>query len=106
MQQITAQQLKDKLEAPGAKPMLLDVREPWEFQICSIAGSTHIPMGQIPARLKELSKESEIVAICHYGNRSQQAALFLENQGFKNLYNLQGGVDAWGREIDPKMNKY
>ena len=106
MQQITVQQLKEKLEAPGDKPVLLDVREPWEFQICSISGSTLIPMGQIPARLKELGKESEIVAICHHGNRSQQVALFLENQGFKNLYNLQGGVDAWAREIDPKMNKY
>ncbi|HLQ24558.1 MAG TPA: rhodanese-like domain-containing protein [Acidiferrobacterales bacterium] len=106
MQQITVQQLQQKLEAPGAKPVLLDVREPWEFQICSIAGSTHIPMGQIPARLKELNKDNEIVAICHVGGRSQQVAGFLENQGFKKLYNLQGGVDAWAREIDPKMNKY
>ena len=106
MQQITVQQLKEKLESPDAKPVLLDVREPWEFQICSIAGSAHIPMGQIPARLKELGKDSEIVTICHHGSRSQQVAVFLENQGFKRLYNLQGGVDAWAREIDPQMNKY
>ncbi len=106
MKSITAQQLKDRLQGPQAKPVLLDVREPWEFQICSIPDSILMPMGQVPARAKELDKDSEIVAICHHGNRSQQVALFLEKQGFKNLYNLQGGVDAWAREVDPKMNTY
>ena len=89
-----------------AKPVLLDVREPWEFQTCHIAQSQHIPMAQVPARVSELDRDAETVVICHHGGRSMQVALFLENQGFKRVHNLAGGVDAWARSVDPAMPKY
>ena len=89
-----------------AKPLLLDVREPWEYQTCRIAGSRHIPMAQIPARRDEIDSEAEVVVICHHGGRSMQVAMFLENSGFSKLHNLAGGVDAWAKSVDPSMPVY
>ena len=106
MQSLTVRDLKARLDQAGEKPLLLDVRENWETQLCALPGSTFIPMGQIPTRVAELDSEREIVVICHHGVRSQHVAYYLANQGFKKLYNLQGGVDAWAREIDPTMHKY
>ena len=106
MQQMTVRDLKTRLDQPGEKPLILDVRENWETKLCALPGSTLIPMGQIPGRVAELAPEREIVVVCHHGVRSMHAAYFLANQGFKKLYNLQGGVDAWAREIDPAMHKY
>ena len=87
-------------------PLLLDVREPWEFQTCHIAGARHVPMNELPARLDELDPDAEVVAICHHGARSQQVAYFLARQGFARVHNLAGGVDAWARTIDPAMPVY
>lgn len=106
MQSMTVRELKARLDAPQEKPLILDVRENWETQLCALPGSTFIPMGQIPARVADLDVEHEIVVVCHHGVRSLQVAYYLANQGFKKLYNLQGGVDAWAREIDPAMHKY
>ena len=107
MQQIRARQLADWLSDDSRKkPVLLDVREPWEFALCSLPGSQHIPMHLIPQRLAELNPNDEIVAICHHGGRSMQAAMFLERQGFSTLFNLMGGVDAWANEVDPKLPRY
>lgn len=106
MQQMTVRELKTRLDQTGAKPVILDVREDWETKLCALPGSTLIPMGQISARSAELDPESEIVVICHHGIRSLHVAKFLADQGFKRLYNLQGGVDAWAREIEPTMHKY
>lgn len=106
MQQMTVHQLKERLDRPGPKPVILDVREGWELGICALPGSTHIPMGQIPARLDELDPGRETVVVCHHGVRSLRVAYFLASRGFGALYNLQGGVDAWAREIDPAMRKY
>ena len=95
--------------APAATreaPLLLDVREPWEFRICSIQGSQLIPMGQIPASIKALDPERETVVICHHGIRSRQVAMFLEYQGFSKVINLAGGVDAWARDIARMMPTY
>lgn len=99
------EELKKRLEQ-GRQPVILDVREPWEFGICALPGSTHIPMGQIPQRLQELNKEDEIVVVCHHGSRSAFVAQFLQQQGFSKLYNLQGGVSAWAQYIDPQMRQY
>ena len=106
MQQMTVRELKERLARPGAKPVLLDVREGWEINICALPAAVHIPMGQIPARIGELSHEQEMVVVCHHGVRSLRVAHFLESRGFSKLYNLQGGVDAWAREIDPAMHTY
>ncbi len=89
-----------------ASPLLLDVREPWEFDICHIAGSNNLPMGQIPQRVEELADSAEIVVICHHGVRSQQVIRFLQSQMNASLINLDGGVDAWAREVDRDMPLY
>jgi len=89
-----------------ATPLLLDVREPWEFDICHIAGSNNLPMGQIQQRVEELADSGEIVVICHHGVRSQQVILFLQGQMDASLINLDGGVDAWAREVDRDMPLY
>jgi rhodanese-related sulfurtransferase len=88
------------------KPLLLDVREPWEWQAARIEGSQHIPMREVPARLGELDADQELVAICHHGGRSQQVAMFLEKNGFSKVHNLTGGVDAWSRTVDPAVPLY
>lgn len=89
-----------------AKPLLLDVREPWEFQTCHIEGSQHIPMGAIPARVTELDADAEVVVICHHGGRSAQVGIFLERQGFQRVINLAGGVAQWAAQVDPRMPQY
>ena len=89
-----------------SSPLLLDVREAWEFEICHIDGSTNIPMGQIPQRLQELPDDGEVVVICHHGVRSQQVILFLQAQTNVRLINLDGGVDAWARAVDRDMPVY
>jgi rhodanese-related sulfurtransferase len=107
MTQITPQLLQQWLADTGRKPpVLLDVREPWEYQTCRIEGSTLVPMNTIPARVRELDSDTEIVVICHHGARSFQVAVFLERNGFSNLYNLQGGVNAWADQVEPTMPRY
>ena len=87
-------------------PLLLDVREPWEFQTCSIAGSRLLPMGEIAARKDELDAQAEVIVICHHGGRSMQVAMFLEKSGFAKVHNLAGGVDSWARTVDTAMPVY
>jgi rhodanese-related sulfurtransferase len=89
-----------------AKPLLLDVREPWEHRICRIEGAELVPMQTVPAKVDELPADRPIVCFCHHGGRSMQVALFLEHQGFGDVYNLTGGVDAWARQVDPAMPTY
>lgn len=88
------------------QPLLLDVREPWEWQTARIEGAVHIPMREVPARVGELERGREVVSICHHGGRSQQVALFLEKHGFAKIHNLQGGLDAWSRTVDPAVPVY
>ena len=107
MTQITPQLLQQWLADTGRKPpLLLDVRAPWEYQTCRIAGSTLVPMNTIPARVPELDPDTDTVVICHHGARSFQVALFLERNGFTKLYNLQGGVQAWADQVEPAMPRY
>ena len=106
MQQMTVHELKERLAQDGGKPVLLDVREDWELNICSLSGALHIPMGQVPTRTEELDPEQELVVVCHHGVRSMRVVQYLASRGFRKLYNLQGGVNAWAREIDPAMQTY
>ncbi len=89
-------------------PVLLDVREPHEFEYCHIENSVNVPLGQIPAELQELDPEQEYVLICHHGVRSQRAGMFLAGNGFDadKLINLVGGIEAWACEVDPSMPRY
>jgi len=104
MGNISVAQLAAQLQ--NEKPLLLDVREPWEYEICHIDGSINIPMGHIPQQLAQLQGATEIVVICHHGIRSQNVIQFLQQQSINGLVNLDGGVDAWAREVDLDMPLY
>lgn len=106
MKRFSARQLHEHLQITREPPVLVDVREPWEYEIVRIPGSVHIPLAQIQERLDELDPEREIVMICHHGVRSRHAAQFLENQGYGKLINLEGGIDAWARAIDTTLATY
>ncbi|MFC5430266.1 rhodanese-like domain-containing protein [Paraburkholderia denitrificans] len=107
MQNLNAPDLADWLaDTARAAPVLLDVREPWEIETAQIAGCVWIPMNEIPARSEELDDEAPIVCVCHHGRRSASVAMFLESRGFTKVFNLQGGIDAWSREVDPKVPTY
>ena len=107
MRQITPSRLVSRLEdRTCSPPVLLDVREPWEFETCRIDGAVSMPMRSVASRVAELNSDDEIVVICHHGARSYQVALFLEQSGFADVANLQGGVEAWARDVDPAMARY
>ncbi|HMK30863.1 MAG TPA: rhodanese-like domain-containing protein [Terriglobales bacterium] len=104
--EITPEELQDKLRA-GDRPVLLDVREPWEYEAARIGGSTHIPMDQIPNRVhQELDPDQHIVVICHHGVRSANVANWMRQQGFDKAQSLRGGLDRWSRQIDPAVPTY
>ena len=107
MKQITPRELADWLgDERREKPVLLDVREPWEYDKAHIEGAKLIPMREVPGRIEEIDQEKDVVAICHHGGRSMQVAMFLEKQGFKRVHNLVGGIDAWSRSVDPAVPVY
>ena len=105
MREMTPTQLREHLNS-GADPLLLDVREPWEYRICCLKNAQLVPMRTIPSMFGELDPQRETVVICHHGIRSRQVAMFLDHQGFGNVINLQGGVDAWAKQVDPLMPTY
>jgi rhodanese-related sulfurtransferase len=105
VKQISASELRTKIH--NEEPLvMLDVREPSEFQYARIASSVLIPLQQIPHRLAELNPQLPIVVICHHGMRSQQAAHFLVHSGFENIFNLTGGIDAWSCQCDSAVPRY
>jgi len=107
MKQITPAQLAGWLgESSRPKPLLLDVREPWEAQIATIEGATLIPLPQLADRAGELDPEASVVVYCHLGVRSEYAARMLAGSGFANVRNLVGGIDAWSRTVDPAIARY
>ena len=103
--EITPVELKKKMDA-GEEPFVLDVREPNEYQINKIAGSTLIPLGELPRRYQELPRDREIVAQCKMGGRSAKAQEFLKTVGFTNVKNLKGGILEWVDKVDPSQPKY
>ena len=100
----------DWLQAQPARPVLLDVREPWEVQTASVEPGDFdlvaIPMNEIPARLAELPQDRPIACLCHHGARSLRVAMFLAQQGYGDVANVAGGIDAWAREYDPGIPRY
>lgn len=107
MQQARAPQLAAWLaDESRPKPLLLDVREPWEFELCHLEGALHMPMHLVPVRCSELDPDQDIVVICHHGARSFQVGMFLENRGFGAIHNLMGGMEAWATEVDPNTRRY
>lgn len=86
--------------------VVLDVREPWEVELCSLPDSLHIPLGQLPSAVAVLPQDRDIAVLCHHGMRSAHATRWLRAQGLDRVYNLAGGIDAWARQIDPTMKVY
>jgi adenylyltransferase/sulfurtransferase len=105
LEETTVEELKARLDR-GEDVFILDVRNPEEFQICRIPGSTLIPLPALPQRFGELDRERELVVHCKSGMRSQKAIGLLRQQGFRRLKNLKGGILAWAERIDPGMPKY
>jgi rhodanese-related sulfurtransferase len=106
MRQVAPAELHSWLAADRGSVTVLDVREPWEFSLCRLEGSRHIPLGELPARADELDPSRPTVVLCHHGVRSLHAALFLERLGFADVANLRGGIDGWARGVDPAMAVY
>jgi adenylyltransferase/sulfurtransferase len=102
---MTPIELKTLLD-DGGKPTILDVREPHEYEICSLPGSILIPLGQIAARMDELNRDDEIVVHCKMGGRSAKAVEQMQKAGFANVKNLTGGIDRWSREVDSSVPRY
>jgi adenylyltransferase/sulfurtransferase len=103
--EIEPTEVKQKIDR-GDKFVLIDVREPHEYQICKIPTSILIPLGDLPKRLNELDKDAEIVAHCKSGVRSGKATNLLHENGFKNVRNMKGGILAWSDKVDPSVPKY
>lgn len=102
---ISVQELKARLDR-GETPQVIDVREPFEFEICRLPGAVLIPLAQLPGRLAEIDRDREVILQCKVGARSARAAAFLRGQGFANARNLTGGILAWIDQVDPTLPKY
>jgi rhodanese-related sulfurtransferase len=102
---ITALQLKELLSGDVA-PLVLDVRETEEVEICTLPTFVHIPLGNLTREWEQLSRDHVIVTVCHHGRRSLQAAIFLRSCGFEKVLNLQGGIQSWADQVDPLMAQY
>jgi molybdopterin/thiamine biosynthesis adenylyltransferase/rhodanese-related sulfurtransferase len=102
---ISVRELKTKIDQ-GDDFVLIDVREPYEFEICRIPGSRLVPLGELPARLSELDSADDIILQCKSGARSARALHILQEAGFRKLQNLEGGITAWADQVDPSLPKY
>ena len=102
------EKLNDFSSGPSGEPFcLLDVREPWEAELCALPGSRLIPMGDVPSRAhQELDPDAHIVVYCHHGMRSLSVVLWLREQGFEHAQSLAGGIDAWASDVDPSLTRY
>ena len=105
VKEMSAEDLKARLDR-GETPLLIDVRENWEYQIVHLPQAVFIPMNTVPAKIGELDKRAEIVVYCHHGTRSWNVVAYMRQQGFTNVSNLTGGIDAWARRIDRTLRTY
>ncbi len=108
--QVRPSELDAWLRAQGPGAVVLDVREPWERQTASVKPEGFellaIPMNEIPGRLAEIDADRPVACLCHHGARSQRVAMFLAQQGFANVANIAGGIDAWSAQRDPGVPRY
>lgn len=104
MRDFTATELDAYLQ--DNQPLLLDVREQWEWDRCHFERSKLLPMGQIMSNIDSLDKTQEIVVICHHGIRSMQVARYFDSINFEKVINLRGGIDAWAKQVDTSMTLY
>lgn len=92
--------------ASGRQFILLDVREPFEFEAASLTGTLHIPMREIPARLAELDPAADIAVLCHHGGRSEHVSRFLHARGFERVHNIDGGIEEYSLRVDSSIPRY
>jgi len=103
--QISAKEVHDRI-AKGEKLLLVDVREPWEYNLCHIPEAKLIPLGALPASVNSLLDAENVICYCHHGMRSLDAAAWLRQQGVENAKSMAGGIERWSVEVDPKMPRY
>lgn len=103
--EISASALATRL-TQGDAVVLLDVREPWEFDVASVPNSTLVPLSSLPSAINRLDPDAEYVVICHHGARSDMAANWMRSQGYPTVRNLVGGIEAWSLEVDPTVPRY
>jgi len=103
--EITPAEMKERL-GRGENFLLVDVREPWEHELCHIDGAKLIPMGSIPQNLQALDVDEDVVCYCHHGMRSMDVAVWLRGQGVQRAKSLAGGIERWSLEIDPRVPRY
>jgi Rhodanese-related sulfurtransferase len=103
--EISVAELQKKKKA-GEPFLLIDVREPWEYETCRIEGAQLIPMRTIPANLQRLDVDQDVICYCHHGQRSLDVAAWLRGQGIESAQSLAGGIDSWSMEIDPTVPRY
>ena len=103
--EITATELAARL-AKGDAVVVLDVREPWEFDIASLPNTTLVPLQSLPSAINRLDPDAEYVVICHHGSRSDMAANWMRSQGYASVRNLVGGIEAWSLEVDSTVPRY
>jgi rhodanese-related sulfurtransferase len=103
--EISVAELQKKKKA-GKPFLLIDVREPWEYETCRIEGAQLIPMRTIPANLQRLDVDQDVICYCHHGQRSLDVAAWLRGQGIESAQSLAGGIDSWSMEIDPTVPRY
>ena len=103
--EITPAEVKARLDQ-GEKLILIDVREPWEYEVCRIEGARHVPLGALAASLQTLPDVDEVICYCHHGIRSLDAATWLRFQGIEKAKSLSGGIERWSVEIDPDVPRY
>jgi rhodanese-related sulfurtransferase len=103
--EISAREVKERLDK-GEKLLLVDVREPHEYELCHIEGAVLIPMGSIPANLQKLDTDEDVICFCHHGMRSLDVANWLRTRGVNSAKSMAGGIDRWSLEIDPSVPRY
>jgi adenylyltransferase/sulfurtransferase len=103
--EITPAEMKERLDR-GENFLIVDVREPWEHELCRIEGAKLIPMGSIPANLQALDVDEDVVCYCHHGMRSMDVAVWLRGQGVQRAKSLAGGIERWSLEIDARVARY
>ena len=103
--EITPADVKARLDR-GEKLHLVDVREPWEYDLCRIEGAKHVPLGSLAASLQTLPDVDEVICYCHHGMRSRDAATWLRFQGIERAKSLAGGIERWSLDVDPNVPRY
>jgi rhodanese-related sulfurtransferase len=106
VQEIAPKDVARRLRSEPGRLLLLDVREDFEREVAAIEPSVHVPMQQVPERLREIPHDRTVVVYCHTGVRSAMVAGYLSTHGFEDVASLQGGIDRWSRDVDPKVPRY